>query len=415
MMKKILLFFLIFLLISSCSSGHVHQAVPKSEVGVPVSLMIVGDLHYLSPRLYEEGDLFDRVVELGDGKVLQYTPQILQALVEEVRRVKPDGLILAGDITFNGERESHEEVAEIVKELCSSGIQVYAIPGNHDVNYPWTYKYFGDVAQEIKSITGSEFQNIYSSCGIAGSLSLDQSSCGFTFMLADDVWLLALDANARDKPGKLCKNTVTWVEEQLKNAKEKGVHVVSFSHQSLMDHNAVMYGDYTIQDAPRIVAKLAEGDVHLNLSAHLHVQHIAEEGGFYDVATGSLSIYPHLYGYVEIDENRNITYTAKPLPLPEEITQESRALFQRTTHRRIDASLQTQAIDKQTYDIMREWAIRVNNCYYRGEKIDYALYTHQAVKEWRELAGDTRMGRYLLSILEEPTRDHRHLFLERSK
>ncbi len=412
-MKKVLPILLILALLVSCAPKPVQNAVPKPETGKPVSLMIVGDLHYLSPTLYEEGELFERVVELGDGKVIQYTPQILEALAEEVERVKPDGLILAGDITFNGERESHEEVAAVLKGLCSSGTKIFAIPGNHDVNYPWTYKYFGEIAQEIPSITGSEFQNIYSLCGVAGALALDQASCGYAFMLADDIWLLALDANSRNTPGKLCKDTIKWMEEQLRKAKEMGVHVLSFSHQSMIDHNIVIYEEYTVQDSPRIMGKLEDGDVFLNLSAHLHVQHIAEQEGFYDVGTGALSIYPHLYGYVEIDENRNITYTAKSLPLPEEVTTASKALFDRTVKRRIDTALQGRDIDAETYERMSEWAIQLNNAYYRAEKIAPELYTDRAVEDWRELASDTLMGQYLLSILDEPVRDHRHLYIER--
>ena len=45
---------------------------------------------------------------------------------------KADGLILSGDLTFNGEKKSHEELAEKFKKVEKSGAPVMVIPGNHD-------------------------------------------------------------------------------------------------------------------------------------------------------------------------------------------------------------------------------------------------------------------------------------------
>lgn len=410
-MRRILFLILILVFIAGCSGVAYPE---KSAKGEPMKLMYISDLHHLAPELYEHGELFHRVIEFGDGKILQYTSEILDALVDEILRIQPDGVILAGDLTFNGERQSHLEVAAKMRQACGTGINIYAIPGNHDVHNPWTYTYYGDdKPQGIPSTTSSEFQSIYSGCGVAGALSIDKNSLGFVFPLAEDMWLLALDANTPENPGAFSKETYNWVEDQLKKASEQGIHVLPISHQTLIDHNVIINEDYTIRDNSRMVKLLERYGIHVNFSAHIHIQHIAREDGFTDIATGAVSVYPHLYGLIEIDEYRNITYSANPLPLPEEILTESEDLFARTSDRRIEFNIGNRVLDRETYMEMNRWAKVLNNQYYRGQPIDPALAEDPAKGLWEEHASQTHMGRYLLSIFDEEKMDHRSIFIER--
>lgn len=43
-------------------------------------------------------------------------------------------LLAAGDLTFNGEKLSHETVAGLFEEIEAAGVPVLTLPGNHDVN-----------------------------------------------------------------------------------------------------------------------------------------------------------------------------------------------------------------------------------------------------------------------------------------
>ena len=90
------------------------------------------DLHYLSPSIVERGEVFEKVYLGGDGKQMNYMSEIPDAFIEDVIKQKPDGLILSGDLTFNGEKKSHEELAEKFKKVEKSGVPVMVIPGNHD-------------------------------------------------------------------------------------------------------------------------------------------------------------------------------------------------------------------------------------------------------------------------------------------
>ena len=93
-------------------------------------------------RMMEQ--LFSFFVERCDGKVVKYLPQLLDAFMDQVIAEKPSALVLSGDITMNGEKINHEELARKLGKVQEAGIPVLVIPGNHDINNPNAAVYFGD-------------------------------------------------------------------------------------------------------------------------------------------------------------------------------------------------------------------------------------------------------------------------------
>ena len=69
-----------------------------------LNIMVATDLHYLSKSINDGGEAFCNVMSKGDGKVMTYIEEIVDAFVLEVIKRKPDALILLGDLTFNSER-----------------------------------------------------------------------------------------------------------------------------------------------------------------------------------------------------------------------------------------------------------------------------------------------------------------------
>ncbi|MFQ8842968.1 MAG: metallophosphoesterase family protein [Clostridium fessum] len=58
----------------------------------------------------------------------------MDAFLDDMKEEDPDLLILSGDLTLDGEKASHEELAELLEGLSEAGIEVAVIPGNHDIN-----------------------------------------------------------------------------------------------------------------------------------------------------------------------------------------------------------------------------------------------------------------------------------------
>ena len=61
---------------------------------------------------------------------------------------QPDALILSGDLTQNGEKVNHEELAKKLRLLESQGVPVVVIPGNHDINHPSAASFEGTEKKE---------------------------------------------------------------------------------------------------------------------------------------------------------------------------------------------------------------------------------------------------------------------------
>ena len=124
-------------------------------------IMVVSDLHYMAPALYEGSDLFLRVLRAGDGKLTQHGDALMAALRQEAVRQAPDALIVTGDLAFNGEKASHEALTEWFAGIEAEGVPVWVIPGNHDINVPTARRFDGDGWTYAPTVSPEEFRAIY--------------------------------------------------------------------------------------------------------------------------------------------------------------------------------------------------------------------------------------------------------------
>ena len=95
--------------------------------------MLASDLHYISQNTHDGGTAFREMVARDDGKISEYSDVLLDTLVEEAIAGKPSALVLTGDITLNGERENHRDLAEKLRRVTEAGVAVLVVPGNHDI------------------------------------------------------------------------------------------------------------------------------------------------------------------------------------------------------------------------------------------------------------------------------------------
>ena len=148
MKKKIISLTLVIFLLSlltSCKSSS-------------TKIVVASDIHYLSRELMDGGEAFTDFVMNDDGKAVMYMEEILNKFVDEMIKLKPDLVVLTGDLTFEGERVSHEELSEILSKLTDKGIKVAVMPGNHDCNNGEAKGYSGSETYEVESINNDEFR-----------------------------------------------------------------------------------------------------------------------------------------------------------------------------------------------------------------------------------------------------------------
>ena len=144
-----------------------------------LTVVLATNMHYLSPELTDYRGRFMNTVYASDGKVIHYSPQICGAFVRDMLALRPDAVILSGDLTLNGALVSHEEFAALLRPLAEAGIRVLALPGNHDVGgRAYSFSDSGIVA--IPAATAEEFLGIYRDFGYAQALSRDTASLSYT-------------------------------------------------------------------------------------------------------------------------------------------------------------------------------------------------------------------------------------------
>lgn len=285
-------------------------------------IVIATDIHYLARDLTDMQKSYEYTADHGDGKVMKYIWEITDAFIEEVKAEKPDVVILEGDLTYNGERESHIELAAKLESIEEAGIPVIVIPGNHDINNPEACRFEGESIISTESISSQEFEEIYDEFGYSEAVSRDPASLSYIYQINDKTRALMLDSCQYDPKnlvgGMIKDDTYNWIEEQMEEAWNLGMNVIPVAHHNLLDESEVYLQNCTIEHSEQLIDQLESWEVPLFLSGHLHVQHYKrshDDTGIYEIVTGSLSTPPCLYGILEYGAKGTFNYHTKSLDM----------------------------------------------------------------------------------------------------
>lgn len=286
-MKKLYLILLCVL----CGCGSVN-AVPAKTLKHEIKIMIASDMHY-----QKELSSFSSSI-VGQ---MEYNDEIVDALLENAAAEQPEALILLGDLTNVGAYEDHVLMAEKLTALKAKGIDVYVVPGNHD----------------LQQSTSTVFETVYADFGFNQAFSRDSDSLSYAAKLNDEFWLLALDTN-EDKManGHLSDISMSWIEKILKEAKQAEAYVLVFSHHNLLRHS--MPGtekSFMIDKADELTALLLRYGIPLYLSGHRHGRSIQSKERsslqVTEIVSDMLLSYPNIYGVLEFKTDASISYEGK--------------------------------------------------------------------------------------------------------
>ena len=384
------------------------------------SLAVVTDIHYLSDSLTDNGPAFMTILSRGDGKVTQYSVPIMEAFVEDMISLSPDALVVTGDLTFNGEKQSHLDLCAAFDRIEEGGTDVYVLPGNHDLNNSMARRYKENELFAAETVTPGEFAQIYHAHGYDDALFRDPASLGYAAKLREGLWLLCIDVNTPEAPGVLTDTSLDWIRDVLEKAEDAGVRVICASHQNLLAHNQIFIDGYRMGSAQSLVETLKEYGVGLNLSGHMHVQHISEEEGITEIVTSAQCIGPCQYGVVTVSgpewtyetfkvgvarwaKNHNIS---DPGLLDFEAT--AVAYFEDLTRRGVLGELSEIAettgaanLTEETKKRLTEELVSLNSAYFTG-RLDTLADFQKILADWQENCGVSFYMVYLLSIAKDP-------------
>lgn len=355
-----------------------------------LTIVHVSDMHYFSPSLIENENFMWKVTMESDGKDTVQSALIAQAFVDDMIKLKPDAVVVTGDLTLNGEEASHEELRDLLGKLKDIGIEVYVMTGNHDVNMT-AYRYTNDGVEEVPSFGSQRFEDHWWDFGYGDALSQDRWSNSYIAKLNEKTWLLAVDSNTGSK-GTIRKSTLDWIDENLAKAKQEGIRVISATHQNLFVHNENFVWGYQLNNAAALIELYEKYGVEINLSGHLHVQTIVESNGIADIAVSALVDTPLQYGILTVSGDK-LSYRTRELSNAA-LRSKAKEVFDECTRNKVKNEL-LNVSDPVVAQKMMDIAVQFNREYFLGR---FSKVDEEALALWKE--SDSFFAKYLVSIYE---------------
>ena len=371
----------------------------------PLKIAVISDTHYLSPRLAKEGAALQRF-ETATGRSVKDLHQVLSQVISELETYSPDILLITGDITNHGERESHLDFAEKLKPLTKNGTRIFVVPGNHDVNVPNAKAYIGDKPRSTSSISAQEFEQIYAPFGYSEATRRDTASLSYLAEVNDSIWLLGIDSNkyienttTSISAGRILPTTMSWLLEILEEAKSKDILVMGMMHHGLVEHmpyQSMFMPDYLIDNWKSNAEILADNGLKVIFTGHFHSNDITllttpKGNRIYDIETGSLAGYPFPYRLITFEDNKlNIeSYFIDSIPDRPNLQEEYRINSENIARRIAQSKINSMSlpIPSELKDTLIDLMVKMQILHMKGdEKMDTEM--EQMIEQLKELLGD---------------------------
>jgi len=328
-MKKLLFSLLTIIFTLSCNNElHIQKTEfpEKEEINDtdnvnedPLKFSIITDPHIYNTDLGTGSSL--KSVQEKDTKMIIESESILRSYLNKTRTNKYKFILIPGDLTKDGAYESHALMANILEEIEDSGVEVYVVPGNHDINSQLASSYEGSQSKPTDFIYAAEFEIIYKNFGYNDAIYKDENSLSYIAEPAADLWLFAIDSNDYDPENKikgLIKgDTLQWIEEKLVEAKQKNKKVIGMMHHNIMFHVDVgnsqaesLLNTSSIENKDIIADRLARNGLKTMFTGHYHVHDIVKKSfsgnDLYDITTGSLTTFPCPYRTITLNKNHTL-------------------------------------------------------------------------------------------------------------
>ena len=225
-----------------------------------------------------------KIVQLSDIHVgSQFREDVFQTVIQEVNSLKPDSVIITGDLTNEGLKEQYEKCKNLISQINVD--KIIAISGNHDyrnTGYLHFKKYF-------------PFQTINE--------------------LSDDVILLTIGTARPDRDeGEVGYRQTRWLERTMKKYQDKTT--ILAMHHHLIGIPDTGSDRLTIIDAGDVLRSTLFSNVNLVLCGHKHRPWLWDFNNLLIANAGSTSservrgFFENSYNIVKI-ENGNISIDLK--------------------------------------------------------------------------------------------------------
>jgi len=272
-----------------------------------ISFYLITDTHYFEPSLGASGKAFEDYMS-REQYFMAESSDIVKGAFEQMAADKTiDTVIIPGDLSKNGEIESHKSFIKELNKLKSSGKKIFVLTAGHDYNEK-SRAFVNDEQIEVEGTPFEELYNLYYDFGFSQALSVDKRTLSYVAEVADGVRMLAINCDSEGrKKGTVDDEMYEWMQAQLDDAKKADCSVFAICHYPVIPPVPVfdLVGDAKLDDWRRVASFLADNGVELVLTGHMHIQSIndytSEKGNkIYDICTACATGSPAKYRKISI-------------------------------------------------------------------------------------------------------------------
>lgn len=307
---------------------------------------VVSDIHYYPQVLKGEKGEGWQTFLANKHKEYDDLDSLVDNALDGILRNAVEGgstyVLIPGDLTKDGEYEGHIALAEKFRAFEEeTGIPVFVIPGNHDINNSNASTFENDVEEPARITTPEEFREIYAEFGYDEADSVFVPAEGakggmlsYTKVLGD-YKLIAIDScmysedngaegNEHMTDGRIAEGLLEWIVAECESAEKDGLTVVAMQHHNLIPHMAIeeaTFWPFVVQEWEKVADAYADAGMHYLFTGHLHsndvASYVSDNGEeIHDILTPTLSGYPNYYKIVDfVSDGTNITMSDQTLDI----------------------------------------------------------------------------------------------------
>ncbi len=293
---------------------------------------VISDIHYIAPSLKSDSDVWNSFVRNKHKEYNELDSLVDNALDGVARNAVKGGenyILIPGDLTKDGELESHKVLAKKLENFeKNTGIQVFVIPGNHDVNNSNAVTYENGVKEPTEKTSPEQFRDIYKNLGYdladsffvpaegnkGGMLSYAVTLGGYR-LIAVDSCIYSNDNGAEndehETAGNISDGLLAWILSECEKAEKQGLTVIGMQHHNLVPHMEIeeaTFAPFLVNNWLEVAEAFADAGMHYVFTGHLHANdtasHISDSGEIvYDILSPTLSGFPNYYKIVDFSTN----------------------------------------------------------------------------------------------------------------
>ncbi len=301
-----------------------------------LKVAVISDAHVLAPELYGDNEAFRGIRNCGTT-LMEHSTKALELALDQVEKAQTELLLICGDLSQDGEMQSHLYVRDQLEKLKKKmpQLKILVIDGNHDINNPAAYDFRSGSGEPTTRVSPEAFREIWRAYGYDDACAAfgeqgEEGCLSYAVRVVDGFTVIAVDTvkyqayHLAGKAGCLTEGymppkLIQWVTDQARFARERGDFPLIMQHHGIAEHHRGMSNILRVSNYRAVEEAYARAQIRCVLSGHGHAMDTAhtQTGAVVDIETGSLIGYPYLMriGTLRINQTVDATLRLKACSL----------------------------------------------------------------------------------------------------